>query len=431
MSTAKRFTKRVFRHTNDDSAFYYIKVMFQGHRETFCTRTTVRSEAAIKAREIYVYLRANGWGPALAKYSDKPHAGPVKTLSEFAARVGATFDGQKRTIVDYIGALRRVGSEICGISRGTTKKYDFRSKVARERWLAKTDKIPLASLTREKIEAWRIAYVQSVGDNLDLIRSRKTSCNSILRQCGALFAPDRLERAGLSDLVNPFEKIKPFPAADMRYRGGLDPGKIFKNALTELATDPEALKALVLCLCAGLRRNEADKLEWTAFEWEQNVIRIAPTAVLHVKAKKLGEVSLEPEIMALFRGWYAKRTGNFVLESGIEARPGSSYSHYRAQKTFDRLTSWLREGAGLTSRNPIHELRKMFGSRVYLTYDLLAASLALRHSNVAVTAAHYLTKRPRVTVGFGALVESENVIPLPKANDQTNQKSLHVAANDA
>jgi len=429
MSSTKKFTKRVFRYDPaNDAGSYYIKLMFQGRRHTFCTRSTVRNEAAIKAREIYVFLRANGWDAALAKYSDKPHAGPMTTLGEFAARIQATFDGQKRTIVDYVGALRRVGSEIFGISRGTTKKYDFRSKAARETWLAKTDKIPLRSLTREKIEAWRIAYVQSVGDNLDLIRSRKTSCNSILRQAGALFAAERLERAGLSEISNPFEKVKPYPAADMRYQGGLDPEKIFKAALGELASDPEALKALLLCLCAGLRRNEADKLEWSAFDWEQSLIRIAPSAVLHIKGKRVGEVSLEPEIMALFRGWFAKRTGSFVLESEIDARPRSNYAHYRAQKTFDRLTGWLRERAGLTSRNPIHELRKMFGSRVYLTYDLLAASLALRHSNVAVTAAHYLTKRPRVTVGFGPLVNPENVVAMPRI-DASRQKKLHVRAN--
>ncbi len=426
MSTAKRFTKRVFRHTNHDSAHYHIKLMFQGRRGTFDTRSTVRSEAAIKAREIYVFLRANGWDAALGKYSDKLHAGPVKTLGEFAARVEEAFgDGQKRTIVDYVSNLRKVAGEIAGFRR-STKKYDYRSPAAREAWLARVNRLPLASITREKIEAWRLAYVGAAGNDLNQIRARKTSCNSVLRQAGALFAPERLERAGLSSLINPFEKIKPFPAADMRYRGGLDPEKIFKAALRELAIDSEALKALLLCLCAGLRRNEADKIEYSAFDWEAGVIRIAPTSVLHVKAKKLGEVSLEPEIMALFRGWYAKRTGNFVLESEIEARPRSNYAHYRAQKTFDRLTAWLRESAGLTSHNPIHELRKMFGSRVYLNYDLLAASLALRHSNVATTAAHYLAKRPRVTAGFGALVDPENVVAMADAN---NEKKLLVRAS--
>jgi integrase len=414
----KKFTTRVFRHTDHDAGFYYVKLMYQGRRETFCTRSTVRSEAAVKAREIYVFLRANGWDAVLAKYSDKPHAGPVATVGEFAARVEATFDGQKRTIVDYVMALRRVAADIAGIKR-TNKKCDYRSP-QRKAWLAKIDKVPLSALAREKIEAWRTSYI--AGDDLDVIRSKKTSCNSILRQAGALFSPERLERAGLSQLANPFEKVRPYQAADMRYKGGLDPEKIFKAALTELASDAEALKALLLCLCGGLRRNEADKLEWSAFDWDAGVIRVAPSRVLHIKAKKIGEVALEPQILGLFRGWHAKASGSFVMESEIEARPRANYSHYRCQKTFEALGAWLRR-QGLASRNPIHELRKMFGSRIYLSYDLLAASLALRHSSVAVTAGHYLQKRPRVVVGFGALLNPENVVAMPAAHEQ---KVAHV-----
>ena len=416
----KKFTTQVFRHTDHDAAFYYVKLMFRGRRETFCTRSTVRSEAAIKAREIYVFLRANGWSSVLAKYSDKPSNGPVTTIGDFCIRVEATFDGQRRTIVDYITALRRVAADIAGIKR-TNKKFNYHSPQRRAA-LAKIDKLPLSVLAREKIEGWRTAYIAGAGDDLNLIASRKTSCNSILRQAGALFDDERLERAGLSEISNPFEKVKPFPAADMRYRGGVDAEKIFKAALVELATDAEALKALLLCLCAGLRRNEADKLEWTAFDWEQSLIRVAPSGVLHIKGKRVGEVALEPQIAALFKGWHAKASGSFVLESEIKARPRASYSHYRCQHTFERLTAWLHR-QGLTSRSPIHELRKMFGSRVYLSYDLLAASLALRHSNVATTAAHYLQKRPRVVVGFGQLVTPGNVVQI----DATKQKKLKSA----
>jgi hypothetical protein len=57
-----------------------------------------------------------------------------------------------------------------------------------------------------------------------------------------------------------------------------------------------------------------------------------------------------------------------------------------------------------------------------------SSSEALRHSNVAVTAAHYLTKRPRVTVGFGALVTPENVVAMPDFNERTNE--LRVSGNN-
>jgi integrase len=423
-TAAKKWEARCFRDEpdNKDGIFFY-KPMYHGRRESFSTGTPVRSLAGIRARDIFMSLRANGWDATLAKYTDKKKDdGPVTTLGEFVARVESVFDGQKRTITDYISEFRKVAGKISSIVRASNKYNTSKRKT----WVAKTDKIRLSTITRERIEAWRTAHVATAGDDLNRIQSRKTSCNSILRQAAALFAPERLERAGLTGIANPFEKIKPFPAGDHRYRGGIDPAKIFKVAIGELAERPEMLKALLLCLCAGLRRNEADKIEWSAFDWEAGVIRIGPTAVLHVKGKRIGEVALEPEILGLFRGWHAKANGSFVLESEVQARPISSYNHYRCQGTFEALSEWLRK-AGLTSRNPVHELRKMFGSSIYLHYDLLAASLALRHSSPATTAAHYLSKRPRVVVGFGALVGPENVVTMPPQIDE--QKSLHMGAS--
>jgi integrase len=347
----------------------------------------------------------------------------VTTLGAFVARVESTFDGQRRTITDYVSEFRKVAGEISGVVRGANK-YDTSKRKA---WLAKTDRIRLSTITRERIEAWRTAYVATAGDDLNRIGSRKTSCNSILRRSAALFTTERLERAGLTGIANPFARIKPFPAGDHRYKGGPDPAKVFKLALADLADKPELLKALTLGLCCGLRRNEIDKLEWSAFDFDQSLVRVGPTSVLHIKGKRIGEVAVEPEIMALFRGGYAKRNGSFVLESEVQARPTCTYNHYRCQRTFAALSEWLRK-AGLTSRNPVHELRKMFGSSIYLHYDLLAASLALRHSNVATTAAHYLTKRPRVTIGLAALVTPENVVAMTQIDD-SGQKKLQRAGS--
>jgi integrase len=427
MKTAsKKWEARCFRDepSNPDGIYFY-KPMYRGRRESFSTGTPVRAIAGLKARDIFMSLRANGWGATMAKYTDKKKDnGPVTTLGEFVTRVESTFDGQRRTITDYVSEFRKVAGEISGIVRATNKYNTSKRKI----WVAKTDKIRLDSITREKIETWRVAHVATAGDDLNRIQSRKTTCNSILRRSAALFTTDRLERAGLTGIANPFAKIKPFPAGDHRYRGGIDPAKIFKVALFELADKPELLKALTLGLCCGLRRNEIDKLEWNAFDFDQSLVRVGPTAVLHVKGKRIGEVAVEPEILGLFRGWHAKANGSFVLESEVQARPTCSYNHYRCASTFAALSEWLRK-AGVTSRNPVHELRKMFGSQIYLAYDLLAASVALRHSNVATTAGHYLVKRPRVTVGFGALVTPENVVAMPTQIDTSDNKKLHIGAS--
>jgi hypothetical protein len=161
---------------------------------------------------------------------------------------------------------------------------------------------------------------------------------------------------------------------------------------------------------AGLRRNEIDKLQWLAFRWNHGVIRIQATEFFAPKtADGEGDVSVDKELLALFRGWHARATSAFVVESDSEPQANSRYTHYRAQRHFDALTEWLR-AKGIGVAKPLHELRKEFGSQICAKYGIYAASRMLRHSRITTTAAHYLDQKDRVTVGLGSLlVTPENV----------------------
>jgi hypothetical protein len=67
-----------------------------------------------------------------------------------------------------------------------------------------------------------------------------------------VFSPERLEKLVLSDIQNPFAKVKLDPVQDARYRGGVDAEELVRAAVSEL--DPEKLKAFLLSIGAGLRR---------------------------------------------------------------------------------------------------------------------------------------------------------------------------------
>src|SRR4029077_12306253 len=113
-----------------------------------------------------------------------------------------------------------------------------------------------------------------------------------------------------------------------------------------------------------------------------------------------------------FRGFRARATGNFVIESEIAPKPGATYSHYRCQRLFDSLGKWLRDH-GVTGNKPLHTLRKEFGSQVCAKHGIYAASTALRHADIAITSQHYLDRRKRSTVGLGGLLKpSDTVIPI-------------------
>lgn len=58
---------------------------------------------------------------------------------------------------------------------------------------------------------------------------------------------------------------------------------------------------------------------------------------------------------------------------------------------------------------------RMFGSQLCAKYGIYAASRMLRHSDIRVTAQHYLDQKERVTIGMGNLLAMpKNVTPLPR-----------------
>jgi integrase len=200
----------------------------------------------------------------------------------------------------------------------------------------------------------------------------------------------------------------------MRYRSSFKIQELVEWAIGEL--NQEELKVFLLASMAGLRRNEIDKLPWTAFNWDRGTLRVEVTEHFDTKSEhSIGEVDLDPELLALFRKFRADAIGPFVIHSGVPARAGAGYSHYRCKRIFERLTNWLRE-KGVSGGRPLHTLRKEFGSQVCEQFGIYAASRALRHADIGITSQHYLDKKTRITVGLGKLLLRQDSI-LPSNSD--------------
>src|SRR5262249_19791956 len=117
--------------------------------------------------------------------------------------------------------------------------------------------------------------------------------------------------------------------------------------------------------------------------------------------------------LTLFRGYYAQDPrAEFVIESVRVPRLGVMYNWYRCAPIFERLTNWLRT-KGLRSAQPVHELRKAFGSGVCARAGIHQASRSLRHSDIRVTSAVYVDSRSKVSVGLGHLLNPPtNIVPI-------------------
>jgi integrase len=192
-----------------------------------------------------------------------------------------------------------------------------------------------------------------------------------------------------------------------KYYQSFNLGALIQAAARELRqNDPEAFKVFLLAGLAGLRRKEIDLLQWSAFRWEENVIRIEHTRYFTPKSvDSAGEVSIDPELVAVFRGYRVQDPGAlFVIESPLLPKPRVTYNYYRCEDIFRRLSAWLQEH-GIRSPKPIHELRKAFGSAICEKAGIHQASRSLRHSDIRITSSTYVDSRSRVAIGLGWLLQ--------------------------
>ena len=78
------------------------------------------------------------------------------------------------------------------------------------------------------------------------------------------------------------------------------------------------------------RRNVIDKLPWTAFCWNEGVIRIQATEFFRPNSHESeGEVLVDPDLLELFRSFYACRKSEFVIESKQHPKHTATFGHYR------------------------------------------------------------------------------------------------------
>jgi integrase len=393
---------------------YAVRMSCGNRQRSLSTGTPNRDHAAEIARDWYVYLTKHNWSEFDAEYRNATSATmtpqSVKTsqltVGDFLIAARNESDLAHKTFDDYARCLRFIVSELRAMTKPRSR-HDYRNG-GRKAWAAAIDATPLEAITPDQIRAWKRAYVARAGHDELLRRRYTTSCNSYLRRARALFSKSKVIsklRSVKLPAVLPFDDVELERRSDTKFYGcGVDAVTLLRSAVDELADGRiEMLKVFLLALTLGLRRREMDLLEWQSFDFVAGTLRIMPTKWYQLKTpESASELPVEPEILELFRGWRARATSEFVLES--ERSPKSvSYQHYRCEETFQSLLDWLR-GKGVQGNKPLHALRKLFGSQLADLHGLHVASSGLRHADVRTTAEYYVDRRVRLTTGFGKVV---------------------------
>ena len=400
------------------SRTYSVQIQHAHQRSWINLGTPNKAQAAFEARKFYQELVANGWKETLRRRR------PLDTLDKkVKATIGEYLDAVKaksaiysKTVEGYAVALRKIAADIHRLAETGEKK----SPTHRQAWRERVDSIKLRTLTAEKIEAWRVEFIKRKGTDPLKLKSARVSANSFIRRARSLFGAGVIAR--VREIVEipepiPFSGVKVEKVRVPRYRATFDMAALLESAREELAVHhPEQFKIFLLGAMAGLRRNEIDKLPWSAFRWDEGVIRIEATHFFRPKtADSEGDVLVDPELLEIFRGYHARAKSEFVIESDRCPDNGKLYDHYRCQRAIQDLITWLRS-KGITSKTPLHTLRKEYGSQINARYGLTAASEMLRHADVKITAAHYVENKQRSVLGFGHLLKnSRTIIPMEEA----------------
>jgi hypothetical protein len=404
---------------------WHVEIQRHGVRHELSLESANREAAAAKARDLYEYVRVYGWEQTLAKYRPRlaPHP-PGCTLGQYVAAAKRTADIAPRTLETYCRSVRKIASDMLGLV-DNGKRYNGRAGGGRDAWLAKVDAIKLSEFTPAQIAAWKKSFLSRAGSDPKSQRNARVSVNFYLRSAKSLFGSKVRENLGTLFLPEPipFAEVQ-IERPSAKYFASFDLEELIRAARQELSEcDPEVFKVLLLSAMAGLRRKEIDLLPWPAFRWEAGTIRVEHTKHFTPKtADSAGDVAVDPELLALFRGYYAQDPrAEFVIESQGAPRAGVLYNHYRCEKVFGRLTDWLRSH-GVGSAKPIHELRKAFGSVICERAGIHQASRSLRHSDIRVTSAVYVDSRSRVSVGFGHLLAPPTNITPISANAEVERE---------
>ena len=389
-----------------------VRIQHRGRREMFNLGTTNKAVAAKKAKDIYNSLQVTGWEntlqihkPGMAKKVTSP------TVGEFLEAIEANCGINPRTFLTYATKFRQLVSGINGLE-GDESKHDHIGPGNQE-WLKKINAVNLHSITAEKIQKWKLAFIAKAG-NKDPRQKKKAThtVNSIISNAKTLFGPKHLNYIKGLELPKPlpFEGIRLEGGKVSRYRSEIDPIELLALAKKELSVPipRKNLKAILeaksknaqyiiflLALGAGLRRNEIDKLEWESILWDRAKIRIQATKYFEPKTEdSAGDIDIDSGLLEILRKHKATSKGPFVIPGELPKASKGVYQ-YRCRRQLKAIVAWLRE-KGVNAQNPLHTLRKEFGSVICQQWGIFQASEALRHSSIGVTWDSYLAKKDRV-----------------------------------
>ena len=386
---------------------YYVRLRYDGVTKKVRLRTSDKDQAAQEALNLFERLPKEGWNVVRVRQGRLVGSLTIDEFCEaFRTAVTSMDDAPLAiTVNQYIRHLK----QICVLA-GATR---------------------LQELSPQAIEKARDKYKASGREADRREGSIQNSLGIIIRNAAACFSKKArviMERNGLS-CENPFagiprtQRIEPVAAINekilMRIWAELpllrdgDPKAKVVDSKTYikgyrktheqrtprwLPTDyakphPDAYSAILLALGLGLRANEIDKARWSWIKFDSKgdcVFEVRKEADFTPKGGSSRFVRMPAVMYAELEKARVNLTSPYIL--GGDEKENVEVFGYRRRSTLRIAATWLRDRGIETDKlrgNPLHRLRKQFGSEVATTFGLFQAQKLLGHSSPTVTAKYY------------------------------------------
>jgi integrase len=401
---AKSFSKRdsrywygkIFQQTQGNGqvdANWSMRLAIGGKRRQLSLDSGNKQIAAERAAAIYAAAKDSGWDAALTAYASRRKPTPPPPASATVGAVIRVIEERgthlrTSTKLRIYSALRVISASAAGIEEYNTRATNAAKSARRDR----IDKIDLATVTPDLVRRWQRDFIAGADDDLHLACKKRSSDGTIAafsRAWTAALAPHYGD-AALTMPSNPAKSVRLFRLKTPRYRSDVDVAALVRDAKDQLSGD--GYRTLVLALQFGLRRAEVDRIQWQHVDLVTGQLSVEGTEAGATKTGASARVlDISPGMVAVLAEWKEEAIGDYVVAPLAALRP-KRWSSYRADAAFEEVLRWLR-GRGWDSAQPLHQLRKEFGSAVSMNFGVFEASEALGHSDVRVTAALYVAAK--------------------------------------
>jgi integrase len=395
-------------YVNGPAGDYVVRIQVNRRRRCVQLLTADLKEAAERARQFYFDVKSKGWAEAALRL--KPNA-PKKLLSEttlgdYLKALEGSHLLDRTTLYDYWRKLRTL---VAGVRKiNVPEKEKFGSFKGPSPWCKLVDAVQFSELNPDDINEFVEKYVEDHGLDYSSRLKAKHTINSVVGNARALFSKKKILpflKGIILPSPLPLEGVRKLRVkkGEFRFVPEVDPQVLLSLAVKELKKDKPALFIIfLLCLGAGLRRNEIDKLLWSRIDWSKNRVEVGRTSFSSAKSvasmRKTRVPSSFIEELRHFRGDAPHDA--FVIPSTVEPRANGTYRHYRCKKEFTELCSWLHSNGIKNDEKKMHTLRKHFGDVICQEHGIYKASKALGHASVLVTEMHYASEPEEVEVPF-------------------------------